>query len=309
MNKPIALRRSEARLPERTKHEVIIRFPRAQKQIILELLRSSFSEVKIVQNKTGQYLLAHCFFQGDLKRLDQELKALQSKAVVVCGEKSEEGILEFFIEISEIVRPQPLLGEVKKPSQKFSPLIMLLLAAIFIGGGLWGGPKLLSLIESRMETRQITVHSINPWTKALSPSWNKFVIPQHQEGWLVFQREFRLSDKLMLELFKNIKDVGQYGHGQLYNDLTIYPEVMSRAVGLLVLQNVRNFEDFSRLTEEIRLKYLYSRAFPDEEKEYVNALSPQQENGIILSFYEDVLLKNQDFTKMLIRESRKGAYG
>ncbi len=289
------------------KHEVVIKFPRAQKKSILELLKNSFSEIKVAQGKDSRYMLAHCLFQGQLQRLDQELRVLQSKAILICGEKSEGGMLEFFMELGEIARPR-LLGGLEKTPQHFRSeklVLYLVLAGVFATGVFLLAPSFFKLMESKMESRQ-QVAVRNPWTKAPNPSWNKFVMPQHQGAWLAVQAEFNLSDKLMLELFPNIKDVGHYGYGRIWNDLTVYPEIMERALGLIVLKNIRSPDDLTRLTKDLKTRYLYSRPFPDEKQNQdVNMRDFRSGNGIILVFYEDVLLKKKDFCKILIGEVRK----
>ena len=287
-------------------HEAIIKFPHSQKAKIQELLEN-FPETRLIQSEDGRSWV-HCRFEGDIKKFHQELRELQSKAMVMCGEDSGEGMPEFFIEINQWSRPQQPLNQLGKPLswswrvwQEKPPLFMLILAGIFILGVLWGAPRFLGLIASRMEAKQDVVGSVNPWG-APKPSWNKFVMRQYQERWLALQQEFGLSDRLMLELFKNIKNTGQYGYGQIYNDLTIYPEIMRRALGIIVLQNVHNLEDFSGLVEELRLKYLYGQTFPDEdEQEKYPTLTPEG-NGIILVFYENVLFLKKEFTKILIGE-------
>ncbi|MBU1209078.1 MAG: hypothetical protein KKH04_19495 [Proteobacteria bacterium] len=291
--------------PETVKHEVIIKFPWTSKASILELLQSSFSDVKIAQAKDREYLLAHCLFQGHLKELDEHLRVLKSKAMLILGVKSEDGILEFFMEVEEMARPQ-LLGKVEKTSPGFphiKRLIPLFILVAIFAGGILLVPKFLQFVESRH-----AVSSINLAVKAPKPSWNKFIAPERQGAWLEVQREFCLNDHLMLGLFKNIKDIERYryGYGQLLNDLTIYPEIIKRALALIILKNIHNLDELSKLVEDLKLKYLYSRSFPDEKNGlYVNALDPKQDNMIILIFYEDVLLKKKDFAQMLIEGIRK----
>jgi len=284
-------------------HEVIFRFPARKSEPILSLLKEAhFNDMRIAEIEKGELLLVYCRYFGDIKELDKKLQGLKSRAILTIGERRDSGIFDFFMSFADITPSSKLLNPTKVNQRRY--FYIFLLVFLFMGV-LFGWktllPKLASMIESK---RPVRLEKL-PVTY---PLWNKFILPEFQLAWLKIKRDYNLDNKEMIGLFKLIKDIPAYraSAGQRLNDLTIYPEIIDRALGLLVLKNVKDLKELNKLFHDLELRFLYSQSFPDEKAgKYVNMFDASQfGNMIILSFYGDVLLANGDFTKRLLTRIR-----
>jgi len=303
-----------------TSHEVIVKFRRAQEEMIIKLLgEHSFGWPKIVR-KSKTDCFAYCQFIGDIAELDRQLKELKSKAILSCGQSGTEStILEFFVDFDELSLTGPELSKLSgERRRRASALRKATIVAVIIAA-VWGVYTILSPIVSKSlklisegtglnSHRTVSTTEITRST-SLYPAWNMFILPNYQPAWSEVGETFGFNKGTMLQLLRRISSTGDSGHGQTLSDLTIYPGAIKRALSLVVLQNIRDFDQLQLFIRKLKGRYLYSQPFPDQSETFINALDRNQsENTIILSFYEQIS-KDPHFAAVLINEiwnSQKG---
>ena len=276
-------------------HEVVIKLTTEQQEILTLLISELFQDIHLVKSEDGKWVWCYCKYYGDINELDQVLEALKGKAITGLGESGGNRFLEFFVDIKSL----PISGTFPtetKVRRRHGLLLYSLLAVGLSAFLIILYFSLLPLISSMSKPRE------NPLSMS-HPSWNKFVFPQYQAGWSEIEREFGFNDQDMIDLFRQIKDVEKYsyGYGQMLNDLTIYPEIIRRALNILILKNIRTTNDLSFLLSELKPAFIWNHAFPDQQEGYYSNLEHSQfENRVIFVFYEDVLLKDDRFGQQLI---------
>lgn len=286
------------------KHEVVIKFSRAQKKLVVELLKEHrFGKVSIVRREGKDYFV-YCQFAGDMQELDRQLKLLRSKALLSCGEEEngKSSILEFFVDFKELLAgSSPLMQQAEKKRRiLFLSVVALSMAVLLI----MIAPKVLRQIK----TKPVSV--LNPRlikSSPVYPAWNKFILPRHQQGWAELKKEFSLDESTMLEIFRKIKSTSYSGYSGIAKDLTLYPEIIKRALSMIILKDVKDVEELQKLGEDLKGKFVHGQPFPDQsERHYINVLdSRQSENMIVLSFYEHIT-KDPSFASFLINKIKKG---
>jgi len=283
-------------------HEIVIKFHAQQKGQIVSLLSELFYDIHFAQSEDGKWLWAYCKYNGDINELDQKLYTLRTKGLIGIGQGSENAILELFVDLKNFPIQRALQGPPKVKKNKAVPYILFFIAMFFIFASYsYLSPLIAFFIESKVQP-SFSAKSEKSFN-ASHPSWNKFIFPRYQDKWMEIRENFGFNNQEMVEIFRRIKDIERYryGSGQMLNDLTVYPEVIERALNILVLRNVKTTGDLDNLVNELKPKFTYSRAFPDEQNEYVNMLDNRQFNNMgILAFYEDVLQKEGRFTQELI---------
>ncbi len=278
-----------------TTHEIIIKFDRAREELILELLKEqSFGGFKIFR-KNKKDCFAYCQFSGDVQELDKQLKILKSKALLSYGEQEEKGtILEFFIDFDKFLPISAVLSKSKERRKRLalhvSILIVVFLMAIVV--------LRYSIIKRSLIFSVPTSKIAQP--VAAHPSWNMFILPRYQAGWIRVKKEFTLDEKTMRGLFKKIKSTGYQGYGQILNDLTEYPEIILRALQLIVLSNVKDFTQLQKLTTDLNEKFLRSLPFFDQSKNPIG--HKQFENLVIITFYKHIS-KDPSFVSFLVNKT------
>lgn len=300
-------------------HEVIFRFPASKRDLLFSLLKEAhFNDIRTTEIEGGELLLAYCRYVGDIKELDKRLQELKSRALLTIGEERDSGLFDFFMHFGDITpsmvlnQPEPKSNQRRlKIKEKKLKIILIFSLFSFLFGVLFGWKTLLSRLVSKVETNAKDYVRLEK-PPATYSQWNRVIFPEFQPAWLKIKRDYNLEDREMIELFKLIKDMPSYktSRGQCLNDLTIYPEIVDRALGLIVLKNVKDIEELKELFHDLELKFAYSQSFPDEEGgKYVNILDGRQfGNMVILAFYGDALLAHEDFTNRLITKIR-GAMG
>ncbi|MBI4618901.1 MAG: hypothetical protein HY739_01855 [Desulfobacterales bacterium] len=291
-------------------HEVIFRFSAGKREHISSLLKEAhFHDVRITEIEGGQLLLAYCRYVGDIKELDKRFQGLKSRALLTIDEERDSGLFDFFMHFGDIT-PSMVLNQ-PEPKRNQRRYFFIFLSVFLFIGILFGWKTLFPRLVSKVETNAKDYVRLEK-PPITYPQWNRVIFPKFQPVWLKIKRDFNLEDREMIELFKLIKDIPRYktSAGQRLNDLTIYPEIIDRALGLIVLKNVKDVEELKKLFRDLELRLAYSQSFPDEEVgKYVNMLDGRQfGNLVILAFYGDVLLAHEDFTNRLITKIR-GAMG
>jgi len=292
-------------------YEVIFRFSATKRGRISSLLEEAhFNDVRITEIEGGELLLAYCRYVGDIKELDKRLQELKSRALLTIGEERDNGFFDFFMHF-ENTAPFRALNR-PEPERNQRRYFFIFLSVFLFIGVLFGWKTLLPRrLVSKVET-DAKDHVRLEKPPVTYSQWNRVIFPEFQPAWLKIKRDYSLEDREMTELFKLIKDMPSYktSRGQRLNDLTIYPEIIDRALGLIVLKNVKDTEELKELFHDLELRFAYSQSFPDEEVgKYVNMLDGRQfGNMVILVFYGDALLAHEDFTNRLIIKIR-GAMG
>ncbi|KAF0122939.1 MAG: hypothetical protein FD151_537 [bacterium] len=291
-------------------HEVIFRFPAGKREHISSLLKEAhFNDVRITEIEGGELLLAYCRYVGDIKELDKRLQELKSRALLTIGEERDSGLFDFFMHFEDTAPFRAL--NPPEPERNQRRYFFIFLSVFLFICVLFGWKTLLPRLVSKVETDAKDYVRLEKPPTTYS-QWNRVIFPEFQPAWLKIKRDYNLEDREMIELFKLIKDMPSYktSRGQCLNDLTIYPEIVDRALGLIVLKNVKDIEELKELFHDLELKFAYSQSFPDEEGgKYVNILDGRQfGNMVILAFYGDALLAHEDFTNRLITKIR-GAMG
>jgi hypothetical protein len=308
INLPIAPKElTEKDSEQKSLHELIIKFRDIHKELIAEILKGHpFSKIKIVRKDQGEYF-AYCQFTGDIKELNNQLKALKTKALLSVGkqEGDKSTILEFFVDFNELSPVIPVLPGPKRKGNKAFIWTATLLGLFLL---LLAANKLRPVIEKGL-TLSVPKAKITELSPA-RPAWNMFVLPRYQPGWLEVKKTFELDEITILECFKKIKSTGYEGHSGILNDLTKYPEIIKRALSLIILENVKDTNQLETMVQGLKSKFLRSQPFPDQANRdyaFINALDyGQTENAIVLTFYEHIL-KDTSFASFCIIKIREGS--
>jgi len=293
--------KQESKIKLGREHEAIFRFHASERDALFSLLKEAkFYNIRIAEIEGGDFLLAYCKYLGDIRELDREILKLKGRALLAIGERKDGGIFDFFVSFADIGPSKFPISHKYKQRRYF----LIFLPVLLLIGVLFGWKTLLPKIISAVEVK----NSIRLEKPITYPSWNRFVFHEFQPAWLKIKRDYNMDDQEMIRLFKLIKDIPRYriSPGQQLNDLTIYPEIIDRALGLIVLKNVKGLKELEELFHYLEIKFIYAQSFPDEKAgKHLNMLDGRQfENLVILTFYEDVLLPNEDFTNMLITKIR-----
>ena len=135
--------------------------------------------------------------------------------------------------------------------------------------------------------------------------WSPYVLPEYHQTWLDLKKKHRLSDEMMVSLFRTIKVVDKYGPGHFLRDLTIYPGPIDRALSLIILKDVGNVEDLQTLFETLEGYSARWKSLPDNPRGS-HSLSYSNDDQIVLVFYDHILKKpRREFTEGLISELRR----
>jgi len=295
-----------------SKHEVVIKFPRGQKELILDLLQKhSFVDVKQTISRDG-YCFAYCLYNGDIRELDTQLKDLESKALLSIGERTEgeNTFLEFFLPSGDLlpashipVRTQP--GKMERMGNLIYTVIFLILT--FVAGIAFNGYLPITKIAASLTSSSPSLATESVANIPIIPaSWGKYVAPECQPAWWRIKKDLFLDGTIMTRLFERIKSTDDSGYSRTLDDLTIYPETIRRALDLVVFQNVKDFDQLQALINELKSRYFYSQSFPDQSKTFINASDRSQSgNAVILAFYR-VILKDPTFASSLLNNLWEG---
>jgi len=290
--------------PDTRIYEVIVKFHRGGREMIEAFLLAHMISVTISATGNNDVLLAYCQFQGDIKTLDSKLAALRQSAMVVLGD-TEEKFLDFFVALRQLSQPLPRLlssgGTGTRPNFLKPEWVTGFLAAfgLFV---LWQGYQFASGFVSR---------AVNPPRASFSAPapirshWSPYVLPEYHQTWLDLKKKHRLSDEMMVSLFRTIKVVDKYGPGHFLRDLTIYPGPIDRALSLMILKDVGGAEDLQTLLKTLDGYSARWKSLPDNP-EGRDSLFGNNDDQIVLIFYEHILKKpRREFTEGLILELRR----
>jgi len=236
--------------PDTRIYEVIVKFHRGGKEMIEAFLLAHMISVTISATGDDDVLLAYCQFQGDIKTLDSKLAALRQSAMVVLGD-TEEKFLDFFVALRGLSKPYSQLlfsNGTTSPQRFLRPEWMKGFLLAFGMFALWQGYQFASGFISR---------AVNPLPTSFSApvlirsQWSPYVLPEYHQTWLDLKKKHRLSDEMMVSLFRTIKVVDKYGPGHFLRDLTIYPGPIDRALSLMILKDVGGAEDLQTLLKTL----------------------------------------------------------
>lgn len=290
--------------PDTRIYEVIVKFHRGGKEMIEAFLLAHMISVTISATENNDILLAYCQFQGEIKTLDSKLAALRQSAMIVLGDK-EEKFLDFFVALRALSKPLPQLLS-HNPTTSFQSFLKPGWVTGFLAAfglfALWQGYQFASGFVSR---------AVNPPPASFSApvpirsQWSPYVLPEYHQTWLDLKKKHRLSDEMMVSLFRTIKVVDKYGHGHFLRDLTIYPGPIDRALSLIILKDVGNAEDLQTLFETLEGYSARWKSLPDNPRGS-HSLSYSNDDQIVLVFYDHILKKpRREFTEGLISELRR----
>ena len=290
--------------PDTRIYEVIVKFHRGGKEMIEAFLLAHMISVTISATENNDILLAYCQFQGEIKTLDSKLAALRQSAMIVLGDK-EEKFLDFFIALRALSKPLPQLLS-HNPTTSFQSFLKPGRVTGFLAAfglfALWQGYQFASGFVSR---------AVNPPPASFSApvpirsQWSPYVLPEYHQTWLDLKKKHRLSDEMMVSLFRTIKVVDKYGPGHFLRDLTIYPGPIDRALSLIILKDVGNVEDLQTLFETLEGYSARWKSLPDNPRG-AHSLSDSNDDQIVLVFYDHILKKpRREFTEGLISELRR----
>ena len=290
--------------PDTRIYEVIVKFHRGGKEMIEAFLLAHMISVTISATENNDILLAYCQFQGEIKTLDSKLAALRQSAMIILGDK-EESFLDFFVALRALSKPLPQLLS-HNPTTSFQSFLKPGWVTGFLAAfglfALWQGYQFASGFVSR---------AVNPPPASFSApvptysQWSPYVLPEYHQTWLDLKKKHRLSDEMMVSLFRTIKVVDKYGHGHFLRDLTIYPGPIDRALSLIILKDVGNVEDLQTLFETLEGYSARWKSLPDNPRGS-HSLSDSNDDQILLVFYEHILKKpRREFTEGLISELRR----
>lgn len=292
-------------------HEVLIKFRRKEWQAIRTLLESAFEDINLTETKDEEILLAYCKFYGDLRTLNRKLEELRQSAMVMLGDPQEATFINFFVTLQDIVGTQsghwkrvlPPLTDLAKPQRKYLTILAAATAGLFIviQMGILSQPSLKPAPSSppqRFEQGQPSVLQ-----------WQPYVEPTYHKDWLAVQAKYRLTDEMMLDLFRLIKRIDAYSPGHSLADLTPYPQAIDRAFGLLILKGVPDVEGLQTFLQTLEGYFARGNPFPDEPESLTAArygalatLDKTFAQRIILAFYEQLFRANKAFTEQLLQD-------
>ena len=290
--------------PDTRIYEVIIKFHSGGREMIEAFLLAHMISVTISATGNNDVLLAYCQFQGNIKTLDSKLAALRQSAMIVLGDK-EEKFLDFFVALRALSKPLPQLLS-HNPTTSFQSFLKPGWVTGFLAAfglfALWQGYQFASGFASR---------AVNPPPASFSApvpirsQWSPYVLPEYHQTWLDLKKKHRLSDEMMVSLFRTIKVVDKYGAGHFLRDLTIYPGPIDRALSLIILKDVGNVEDLQILFETLEGYSARWKNLPDNPRG-AHSLSDSNDDQIVLVFYDHLLKKpRREFTEGLISELRR----
>jgi len=290
--------------PDTRIYEVIVKFHRGGREMIEAFLLAHMISVTISATGNNDVLLAYCQFQGDIKTLDSKLAALRQSAMVILGDK-EEKFLDFFVALRALSKPLPQLLS-HNPTTSFQSFLKPGWVTGFLAAfglfALWQGYQFASGFVSR---------AVNPPRASFSAPapirshWSPYVLPEYHQTWLDLKKKHRLSDEMMLSLFRTIKVVDKYGPGHFLRDLTIYPGPIDRALSLMILKDVGGAEDLQTLLKTLDGYSARWKSLPDNPGGR-DSLFGNNDDQIVLIFYEHILKKpRREFTEGLISELRR----
>lgn len=291
--------------PDTRIYEVIVKFHRGGKEMIEAFLLANMISVNISATGNDEVLLAYCHFSGDIKTLDSKLAALRQSAMVVLGNE-EEKFLDFFVALRQLSKPLPsLLYNGKSNGTVSTYLTPDWLKGFLVAFGffvVWQGYQFASGFISR---------AVNPPPASFSApvptysQWSPYVLPEYHQTWLDLKKKHRLSNEMMVSLFRTIKVVDKYGPGHFLRDLTIYPGPIDRALSLMILKDVGGAEDLQTLLKTLEGYSARWKSLPDNPRGQ-NFLFGSNDDQIVLLFYEHILKKpRREFTEGLISELRR----
>lgn len=297
--------------PETRIYEVIVKFHKDGKPMIEAFLIANMTTVSIAMTQDSNILLAYCSFEGDIKALDDKLSALRQGAMVVLGNK-EEKFLDFFVALRQLSQPLPDLlssGRSNISPSSFASFVkpdwvkgFMVALGLFI---VWQGYLFFSAFVSRvLNPPPISSAAPNP----IVSEWAPYVLPEYHQTWLNVKKKHGMSDEMMVSLFRAIKQIDRYGAGHTLRDLTVYPQAIDRALGVIILKNVTDTEALRTLHKTLEGYSAQWRSLPDNPvKQRGLSLSSDMFNDqIVLTFYEQLLDKpRREFTERLIRELRQ----
>lgn len=242
-------------------YEVLIKFSRSVHAEVESFLGAHFADVNVSQTKDPEILLAYGKFIGEIEHLNRTLAELRQSAMVVVGE-SRAGFIDFFVSVNRFRGPakpvSALMGSVARIHswEKWAAGAVI---ALGVAGllALWSGRPISGKISE-------TTGPPRPEQSAITVSpWSFYVRPEHHPGWLNVKARYGLSDELMLALFPAIKRTDAYAPGHSLSDLTIYPKVIDRGLGLLVLENVAD-TDLRRHVASLEGLNMHYKPWPDQ---------------------------------------------
>ena len=286
-------------------YEVIVKFHNDGREMIEAFLLANMISVTISAAGNDEVLLAYCHFSGDIKTLDSKLAALRQSAMVVLGNE-EEKFLDFFVALRQLSKPLPsLLYNGKRNGTVSTYLTPDWLKGFLVAFGffvVWQGYQFASSFVSR---------AVNPPRASFSApvpirsQWSPYVLPEYHQTWLDLKKKHRLSDEMMVSLFRTIKVVDKYGPGHFLRDLTIYPGPIDRALSLMILKDVGGAEDLQTLLKTLDGYSARWKSLPDNPGGR-DSLFGNNDDQIVLIFYEHILKKpRREFTEGLISELRR----
>lgn len=297
--------------PEASIYEVIVKFHKDGRPVIETFLLAHMVSVSISQTENPQVLFAYCHFKGDIKILESKLAALRQSAMVILGDK-EEKFLDFFVALRQLSQPLPrlllplgrsgVLPAFIKPEWLRGFLLALGFLGLFV---IWQGYNFLSgSISPRVNSPPL---SSPPPTPIIVSQWSLYVLPEYHQVWLEVKKKHGLSDEMMINLFRTIKQIDKYGPGHQLRDLTIYPEAIDRSLGLIILKDVGDVETLRALYQTLGGYYLYSKSLPDDPESRMGiSLFANFNDYLVLTFFEQLLKEpRKAFTERLIQELRR----
>jgi|GEM_PF-2876429 len=290
--------------PDTMIYEVIVKFHRGGKEMIESFLLAHMVSITISATENNDILLAYCQFQGEIKTLDSKLAALRQSAMIILGDK-EEKFLDFFVALRALSKPLPQLLS-HNPTTSFQSFLKPGWVTGFLAAfglfALWQGYQFASGFVSR---------AVNPPPASFSApvpicsQWSSYVLPEYHQAWLDLKKKHRLSDEMMVSLFRTIKVVDKYGHGHSLRDLTIYPGPIDRALSLIILKDVDNVGNLQTLFKTFEGYFTWQKGFLDNPRGSQSLLDSANDQ-IVLVFYEHILEKpRREFTEGLISELRR----
>ncbi len=274
--------------------------------MIEAFLLAHMISVTISATGNDDVLLAYCQFQGNIKALDSKLAALRQSAMVVLGD-TEEKFLDFFVALRQLSQPLPRLLS-SSQSRIFPTSIkpdwvkgFLVAFGLFL---VWQGYQLLSGSIARALNPPPPTSSVA--SSPLVSQWSPYVLPEYHQTWLDLKKKHRLSDEMMVSLFRTIKVVDKYGPGHPLRDLTIYPGPIDRALSLMILKDVGGAEDLQTLLKTLEGYSAQWKSLPDNSGKEVRSSFNDNGDLIVLIFYEHILEKpRREFAQRLISELRR----
>lgn len=295
--------------PDTRIYEVIVRFHREGKEVVETFLRSNMVSVTISETGDPEMLLAYCHFQDGIENLDSKLAALRQSAMVVLGDRDEK-LFDFFVALRQLSKPLPQLLSSSRPRTVLNFVKPEWVTGLLIAFGLfivWQGYHFLSDFVSRQ------VNSPPPSSAASISTvsqWAPYVLPDYHQPWLEVKKKHGLSDEMMVSLFRMIKQIDKYGPGHQLGDLTIYPQAIDRALGLIILKGIGNVEMLRTLYKTLEGYQAHWKFLPDNPIEKgslsLSGASALWDDQIILTFYEQLLKEpRRKSTEELIQKLRR----